>query len=107
MSLNEITTTKAEDPVRLMMKDPKKVEQGKRLAEFNHRRIEELAQAVKSEEMAQAAKAQDSETNLSYSIGAVIAVRVLGLLGYYIYQSKKRDNNGVKMTPVKFVEGQA
>ena len=31
-----------------MMKDPKKVEVGKRLAEYNHRKREELARAQKS-----------------------------------------------------------
>ena len=84
MATNEITTNKMENnnvegPVQVMMKNPKKVEQGKRLAEWNCRNKEKLAQT---------AKAQESKPKLSqaYSIGAVIDVVVLGLLGYYIYQ---------------------
>ena len=38
------------------MKDPKKVAEGKRLAEFNHKRKEELTQKSKD---------QESEPNLS------------------------------------------
>ena len=88
----QVNTTNVEVPVRVMMKNPKKVQQGKRLAEFSHRKKEELAQK---------SKAQESEPNLSqaYGVGAVIAVGVLGFLGYYIY---KRDNNATaKVTPVE------
>ena len=79
-------------------KDPRKVEAGKRLAEWNHRKKEELAQK---------SIAQESKLNLSqaYSTGAVIAVGVLGLLGYYIYQrSSPGNNNAAKVTPVRSVE---
>ena len=75
MATNEITTEMSERtqvnaanmevPLLVMMKDPKKVEQGKRLTEFNHRRKEELAQE---------AKAKENKPNLSYSVGAVTAV---------------------------------
>ena len=34
---------------QVTMKDPKKVEVGKRLAEFNHRKREELAQPAKTQ----------------------------------------------------------
>ena len=78
MTDNNNTSTKVEEPVQVMMEDLKKVAQGKRLAEHNHRKKEELAHE---------AKTQESKPKLSqaYSIGAVIAVGVLGLLGYYIY----------------------
>ena len=63
-------------------KDPEKVAAGKRLAEYNRRKREEL-------------KAQKSEVEpmLTLSqcyggIGAVLAVRVIGGLGYYLYQAK-------------------
>ena len=56
-------------------KDPKKVEVGKRLAAHNHRKREE----------------KKSEVSRYYGIGAVLAVRVIGGLGYCIYQSKKRE----------------
>ena len=65
-------------------KDPKKVEAGKRLAAINHKKRE----AKKREEQAQLEKTT-SRVNKYYGIGAVIAVGVIGALGYYIYRSKK------------------
>ena len=69
-------------------KDLKKVEAGKRLAEYNCRKREEL-------------KVQKSQVEpmLSfsqyYSIGAVLAVGVIGGLGFYVYQAKKGEVNAV------------
>ena len=64
---------------QVTMKDPKKVEQGRRLAEWNCR---------KREENVQLAKAQ-SESNITYyGAGGVVAIGVLGVIGYYVYQSK-------------------
>ena len=57
------------------MKDPQKVEAGKRLAANNHKKRE----AKKREE------AQNGGMNQYYGIGAVIAVGVIGGLAYYIY----------------------
>ena len=62
-------------------KDPKKVEEGKRLAEYNHRKREELK--------AQKSKLEPKLTSSQcYSTGAVLAVGVIGGPGYYIYQAK-------------------
>ena len=87
MENNNVTTTKAEVPVQVTTTDPKKVAAGQRLAEWHCRNKEKLAQV---------AKAQGSEPKLTlsqaYGIGSAKAVRVLGLLGYYIYQSKKGEN---------------
>ena len=62
-------------------KDPKKVEVGKRLAECNHKKREELT--VQKSEVLTSGK--------YYSIGAVLAVGLIGglFLGYYLYQAKK------------------
>ena len=57
-------------------KNPKKVEAGKRLAEYNRKKRE--AQKSKAEPISQ-----------YYSIGAVLAVGVIGDLGYYLYRTKK------------------
>ena len=65
-------------------KNPKKVEGGKRLAVHSCRKRKEK----KREEQAQE---QKGRVNQYYGIGAVIAVGVIGGLGYYIYQSKKRE----------------
>ena len=50
MKSNNAPTTNMEVPVRVMTKNPKKVKQGKRLAEFNHKNKEKLAQAAKDQE---------------------------------------------------------
>ena len=71
------------EPQRVTTKDPKKVEAGKRLAAINRKKRE----AKKREEQAQLEK---TGVNQYYGIGAVIALRVIGGLGYYIYQSNKR-----------------
>ena len=69
------------EPQRVTTKNPKKVEAGKRLAESNRKRREAKKQA----------KLEASRVNQYYGIGAVIALRVIGGLGYYIYQSKKGE----------------
>ena len=69
-------------------KNPKKVEAGKRLAESNRKKRE----AKKREEQV---KLGASDVSQCYGIGAVIALLVIGSLGYYIYRSKKieQQNN--------------
>ena len=61
-------------------KNPKKVEADKRLAESNHKKRE----AKKREQ----AKLEASGVNQYYRIGAVLALGVIGGLGYYIYRSR-------------------
>ena len=69
------------EPQRVTTKNPKKVEAGKRLAESNHKKREAKKQA----------KLEASGVNKYYGIGAVIALGVIGGLGYYIYRSKKGE----------------
>ena len=66
---------------RVTMKDPKKVEVGKRLAAINHKKRE-----VKKRE-----EAQNGGVSQYYGIRAVIAVGVIGGLGHYIYRTKKGE----------------
>ena len=66
---------------RVTTKNPKIVEAGKRLAENNHKKREAKKQS----------KLEKSGVNQYYGIGAVLALRVIGGLGYYIYQSKKGE----------------
>ena len=79
------------EPQRVTMKDPKKVEAGKRLAAINHKKTE----VKKREEQAQLERTARwgfaSGVNQYNGIGAVIAVGVIGGLGYYIYGSKKEQ----------------
>ena len=62
-------------------KNPKKVEAGKRLAESNCKKREAKKQV----------KLDASGVNQYYGIGAVIALGVIGGLGYYICRSKKGE----------------
>ena len=64
---------------RVTTKNPKKVEAGKRLAENNRKKREVKKQA----------KLVASGVNQYYGIGAVLALGVIGGVGYYIYRTKK------------------
>ena len=66
--------TDMEEPLRVLTKDTMKVAAGKKLAEWNRKNKEKLAEEFK----AQPDEAQKS--NLSYGIEAVMAVGVLCLL---------------------------
>ena len=81
------------EPQRVTTKNPKKVEAGKRLAESNRKKRE----AKKREQ----AKLEASGVNQYYGIRAVIALAVIGGLGYYIYRSKKgiKQQNNPKPQP--------
>ena len=78
---NQVTK---KEPQRVTTKNPKKVKAGKRLAENNRKKRE----AKKKEEQA---KLEKSGVNQYYRIGAVIALGVIGGLGYYIYRTKKLE----------------
>ena len=69
------------DVQRVTTKNPKKVEAGKRLAESNRKKREAKKQA----------KLEASGVNQYYGIGTVIALGVIGGLGYYIYRTKKGE----------------
>ena len=78
------------EPQQVTTKNPKKVEAGKRLAESNHKKREVKKQA----------KLEASRVNQYYGIGAVLALGVIGDLGFYIYQSKKGEQqNNLKPHP--------
>ena len=69
------------EPQRVTTKNPKKVEAGKRLAESNRKKRKVKKQA----------KLEASGVDQYYGIGAVIALGVIGGLGYYIYRTKKGE----------------
>ena len=71
-----------QEPQRVTTKNPKKVEASKRLAAHSHKKREEWRKKqAKLEKTA-------SGVNQYYGIGAVIALGVIGGLGYYIYRTK-------------------
>ena len=84
----------AKEPQRVTTKNPKKVEAGKRLAESNRKKRE----AKKREERV---KLEASRVNQYYGIGAVLALGVIGGLGYYIYRTKEGEQqNNSKPHPL-------
>ena len=70
---------KAAQVQRVTTKNPKKVEAAKRLAESNHKKREAKKQV----------KLEVIGVSQYYGIGAVLALGVIGGLGYYIYRTKK------------------
>ena len=86
---------------RVTAKNPKKVEAGKRLAESNRKKRE----AKKRERV----KLEASGVNQYYGIRAVIALGVIGGLGYYIYHKKGEQpkQNNPKPHPQKQPQTQA
>ena len=72
------------EPQKVTTKNPKKVEAGKRLAERNRKKRE----AQKRDERVQL---EASGVSQYYGIGAVLALGVIGGLGYYIYRTKKGE----------------
>ena len=75
----------AQPAQRVTTKNPTKVEAGKRLAEHNRKKREEQRK--------EQAKLEKTASGVSqyYDIGAVIALGVIGGLGYYIYRFKKGE----------------
>ena len=66
---------------QITTKNPKKVEAGKRPAGNNCKKREAKKQV----------KLEASGVNQYYGIGAVLALGVIGGLGYYIYRTKKGE----------------
>ena len=67
-----------QEPQRVTTKDPKKIEADKRQAAINHKKRE----AKKREEQVQLERIG---VNQYYGFGAILALGVIGGLGYYIY----------------------
>ena len=87
--LTEEDQVTMKEPQQVTTKNPKKVEAGKRLAEYNCKKRE--AQNSKQDPV--------SRVSQYYGIGAVIAVGVIGGLGYYIYQAKKGESPSQPQPP--------
>ena len=91
LSKNKVTVNKMaeenqvqQEPQKVTTKNPKKVEAGNRLAAHNRRKREEKKAQV---QMLKGGGLEGPASRVSqyYSTGAVLAVGVIGGLGYYIY----------------------
>ena len=77
--------------------DPKKVEAGKRLAEYSHRKREELTQMK--------AQKNQSQTKITYyGAGPVVIIGVLGVIGYCIYKYKAHKENSINQLKETLVQ---
>ena len=68
-----------------------KVETGKKLANYNHWKREDLTKALNIEREPKPTSSQ------CYGTGAIVAIGAFGVLGYYVYQSKKGDATKVTL----------
>ena len=94
VQLQQVVKEPQGEAQRVTIKNPKKVEVGKRLAAHNRKKREEKRkEQVKLEKTA-------SGVNQYNGIGAVIALGVIGGLGYYIYRTKKERNHKVKRNKI-------
>ena len=82
---NQITMKEPQQVQQVTTKNPKKVEAGKRLAEYNHKRREEQKRQEAQVEKSKVNQYYGIGFSRTFSAGAVIAVGVIGALGYYIY----------------------
>ena len=69
--MQQVTTKEPHQVQQVNTKNLKKVEAGKRLAEYNRKKR----------------KGQKSEVNQYYGTEVVLAVGVIGSFGYYLYQA--------------------
>ena len=76
-----------QEPQRVTTKDPKKVEAGERLAAINRKKRE----VKKREKQAQLERGFAIGVNQYHSFGAILALGVIGGLGYYIFRTKKGE----------------
>ena len=81
---NKVTKEPQQEQQRVTAKDPKKVEVGKRLAAI----IRKKREAKKRQE------AQNGGMSQYYGFSAILALGVIGGLGYYIYQTRKGEASG-------------
>ena len=99
--------TEEQKVIQVTTKDPKKVEAGKRLAEYNRKKREELKNQPKSQQPLD----EKPKIEKNYAIGGLIALGLVGGFAYFIYKkqsvsskvesSKKQIQSSLKQ-PNKF-----
>ena len=90
-------------PTQVTTKDPKKVEQGKKLAEYNRKKKEELKEQKKNEQESE--NSENSAVNLTsnqccYGIGAIVVGGAIIIIGYQVWKSKKKEVESFTHNPV-------
>ena len=71
--------------IQVTTKDPKKVEAGKRLAEYNRKKREELKNQTSDQPH------KEDNKNINYDIGGVMFLGLLGGVVYYVYRKNTKN----------------
>ena len=78
------------NPTQVTTKDPKKVAAGKKLAEYNRRKKEELKEQKKNERESENSAVNLTSTQCCYGIGAFAVAGAIIIIGYQVWKSKKK-----------------
>ena len=104
------TEIRLASPAQVTTKDPNKVAAGKRLAEYNRKKREELKRAkLEMEEKERAAPLQTSNawiknnSTLTYGVGIIAISAAAVVVGYKVWKSNERKvpNNNNNVLPSK------
>ena len=87
-------------PTQVTTKDPKKVAAGKKLAEYNRRKKEELKEQKKNERESENSAVNLTSTQCCYGIGAFAVAGAIAIVGYQVWKSKKRGVESFTHNPV-------
>ena len=92
--------TNAKESEQVTTKDPKKVEAGKKLAEYNRRKKEELKEQKKNEQESKSGAVNLTSTQCCYGIGAFAVAGTIIIIGYKVWKSKKKGVESFKHNPL-------
>ena len=87
-------------PTQVTTKDPKKVEQGKKLAEYNRKKKEELKEQKKNEREGENSAVNLTSTQCCYGIGAFAVAGAIIIIGYQVWKSKKKEVESFTHNPI-------
>ena len=88
-------------PVQVTSKDPKKVEAGRKLAEYNRKKKEELMQKAQTIE-SRDETTQDNKSN-NYIMYGVLGLTIAAVgIGYFVYNKKKDHVVHTRQLPNRF-----
>ena len=80
------------EPIQVTTKNPKKVEAGKRLAEYNRKKREELKTMQKNEPQVKDSSFTEfvESENIGYGVAAIATIAVIG--GFYFYRNQNNNS---------------
>lgn len=92
--------TEEQTPIQVTTKDPKKVEAGKKLAEYNRKKREELKNASKTPTLNTDESTPTKHSSMdNYVMGGAIGFGLVVYLAYYLYKKKDQKPMDVASPP--------